>query len=174
LPARCIELELTESALQTGPSTIAALRTLRANGIAIALDDFGTGFSSLTSLEQLPLSRIKLDRSLIVNIDTSPRAAAIATAILELSVGLELEVTVEGIERPEQFAWLLQQRNVVVQGYLLSMPVASAEIATLQASLPGMLQDLLLTAGATTDNRSTAPTLVEFCAPRADSATQFP
>ena len=72
LPARCIELELTESVLQTGAATIESLRLLRSLDIAIALDDFGTGYSSFASLEQLPLSRIKLDRALIAGIDTQP------------------------------------------------------------------------------------------------------
>ncbi len=62
LPARCIEIELTETVLQTGPATIKTLRVLRSHGVAIALDDFGTGYSSLASLEKLPLTRIKLDR----------------------------------------------------------------------------------------------------------------
>ena len=84
LPPQCIEIELTESVLQTGPSTIAALKRLRAHGVTIALDDFGTGYSSLASLEQLPLNRIKLDRSLLEGIDHSPRSAAIAHAIIAM------------------------------------------------------------------------------------------
>jgi EAL domain-containing protein (putative c-di-GMP-specific phosphodiesterase class I) len=160
LPPRCIELELTESVLQTGPGTIAVLRQLQSHGIGIALDDFGTGYSSLTSLEQLPLSRIKLDRSLIVNVDTSPRSAAIAKAILDLCAGLQLEVTVEGIETREQFAWLLGQRNVYVQGYLFSVPVASEEIVRLRSSLSERMKDLLLTAGLM-DRPSSRPALAQ-------------
>ena len=148
LPARCIELELTESVLQTGSNTVAALRSLQSHGFGIALDDFGTGYSSLTSLEQLPLSRIKLDRSLIVNVDSNPRAAAIATAILGLCAGLELEVTVEGVESTQQLAWLLDQRAVYLQGYLVSEPVPAGEIARLQHSLPRKMEDLLLSVGA--------------------------
>jgi diguanylate cyclase (GGDEF)-like protein len=151
LPARCIELELTESVLQTGPATITTLRKLQANGVAIALDDFGTGYSSLTSLDQLPLSRIKLDRSLICNIDTSARSAAIATAILDLCAGLNLQVTVEGIERLEQFAWLLGPRQVFLQGYLISVPVHGAEIVPLKQTLAAKMQDLLLTARRAND-----------------------
>jgi len=148
LPARCIELELTESVLQTGSNTVAALRNLRSHGFGIALDDFGTGYSSLTSLEQLPLSRIKLDRSLIVNVESNPRAAAIATAILGLCAGLELEVTVEGVERVQQFAWLLDQRGVYLQGYLISEPVPAQEIPRLQYSLAQKMEDLLLSVNA--------------------------
>jgi predicted signal transduction protein with EAL and GGDEF domain len=72
----------------TSIATIDSLRRLRAHGIAIALDDFGTGFSSLASLEQLPLTRIKLDRSLVASIDTSARSASIAKAIIQLCQGL--------------------------------------------------------------------------------------
>ncbi len=65
LPAQCLEIELTENVLQTGANTIATLKRLRELGISIALDDFGTGYSSLTSLERLPLTRVKIDRSLV-------------------------------------------------------------------------------------------------------------
>ena len=58
VPARCIEIELTENVLQTGPATIAAVRQLRESGVGVALDDFGTGYSSLASLEHLPLTRV--------------------------------------------------------------------------------------------------------------------
>jgi diguanylate cyclase (GGDEF)-like protein len=144
VPTRCIELELTETVLQTGSATIAALRALQSHDVRIALDDFGTGYSSLTSLEQLPLSRIKLDRSLIASIDTSSRAAAIARAIIDLCAGLGLEVTAEGIERPQQLAWLLGNRGMFLQGYLLSDAVPFAEVLQVKASLVVKLQDLLL------------------------------
>ena len=143
LPANCIELELTETVLQTGSTTIAALRILQSHGFGIALDDFGTGYSSLTSLEQLPLSRIKLDRSLIASIDTSARSAAIARAIIELCAGLKLQVTAEGIERPQQFAWLAGYRTMFLQGYLLSDAVPFAEVLRVKATLADRIQDLL-------------------------------
>jgi EAL domain-containing protein (putative c-di-GMP-specific phosphodiesterase class I) len=144
LPARCIELELTETVLQTGSATIAALRTLHSHGIGIALDDFGTGYSSLTSLEQLPLSRIKLDRSLIASIDSSERSAAIARTIIDLCGAFGLEVTAEGIERPQQLAWLIGGRTLFLQGYLLSDAVPFAEVMRVKASLTNRFQDLLL------------------------------
>jgi diguanylate cyclase (GGDEF)-like protein len=144
LPAKCIELELTETVLQTGSATIAALRVLQSHGIGIALDDFGTGYSSLTSLEHLPLSRIKLDRSLIASIDTSPRSAAIARAIIDLCEGLELQVTAEGVERPEQLAWLGGRRGMFLQGYLFSDAVPFAEVLRVKASLIDKVHDLLL------------------------------
>jgi diguanylate cyclase (GGDEF)-like protein len=144
LPSTAIEFELTETVLQTGPSTIAALRVLQSMGIGIALDDFGTGYSSLTSLEQLPLTRIKLDRSLIASIDSSDRAASIARAIIDLCAGLALKVTAEGIERPEQLAWLMSWPALLVQGYLLSEALPFAEVLLVKPTLAKTVEDLLL------------------------------
>jgi diguanylate cyclase (GGDEF)-like protein len=144
LPTKCIELELTESVLQTGPATIEALKRLRDAGVAIALDDFGTGYSSLASLEQLPLTRIKLDRSLIEGLDNSPRAAAIATAIIGMCEGLGLEITAEGIERPAQFAMLVKHRGMYLQGYLLARPTSATDLMSVMGGIPDKCHDLIL------------------------------
>jgi diguanylate cyclase (GGDEF)-like protein len=139
LPASALELELTETVFQTGAPTIEALRRLRALGVAIALDDFGSGYSSLTSLEQLPITRVKLDRTLIEALDSNPRSAAIARSIIALCHGLGLEVMAEGVERQEQLAVLAQYGPVGVQGYLLAHAVSAdavvseAQEATLRA-----------------------------------------
>jgi diguanylate cyclase (GGDEF)-like protein len=148
LPPRCIEFELTESVLQTGPATIESLRLLRSLDIAIALDDFGTGYSSLASLEQLPLSRIKLDRTLIASIDTNARSAAVTGALINLCEGLGLEVTAEGVERPAQFSCLAGNRAMYLQGYLLSRPVAADEVLRVKSMMPQIMHDLLLSAPA--------------------------
>lgn len=144
LPPRCIEIELTESVLQTGAVTIDALKRLHAYGVAIALDDFGTGYSSLASLEQLPLSRIKLDRSLIAGIDTNPRSAAMARAIIGMCQGLGLEITAEGVERPEQFALLVGYRGMYLQGYLLAHPVPRDDVAATMINVAARSRELLL------------------------------
>jgi diguanylate cyclase (GGDEF)-like protein len=146
LPPRCIEIELTETVLQTEPSTVECLKSLRELGIAIALDDFGTGFSSLASLESLPLTRVKLDRSLISGIDVSPRSAAIAEAIIGMCRRLSLEVTAEGVERPEQFAYLVRQRSMFIQGFLLAEPVPQSELAALVGIVKARARELLITA----------------------------
>jgi diguanylate cyclase (GGDEF)-like protein len=145
VPARCIEIELTENVLQTGPATIETLRQLRALGIAIALDDFGTGYSSLASLEQLPLTRVKLDRSLIQSIDTSDRSLAIARAIVGLCGSLGLEVTAEGVERPEQLALLVAYPAICLQGYLICAPESADQVPRIVGEMPQQLQSLLLT-----------------------------
>ena len=144
LPPHCIELELTESVLQTGSSTIDSLRRLRDCEITIALDDFGAGYSSLASLEELPLSRIKLDRSLIDGIDTSARAAAIASAIIDLCSNLNLAITAEGVERPEQLALLAGGRPIAVQGFLLSRPIAGDQILAIRAGMGAIMQNIIV------------------------------
>ena len=143
LPARCVELELTESVLQTGPATIKTLHQLRAMGVAIALDDFGTGYSSLASLQQLPLTRVKLDRSLIASMDGSVRSASIARATIGLCRDLGLEVTAEGVERLEQLTMLLPNRTITLQGYLLARPVPREELLLLIKRLPEHCQELV-------------------------------
>ncbi len=106
LPASALELELTETVFQTGPTTVDSLRRLRELGVSIALDDFGIGYSSLTSLEQLPITRVKLDRMLVEGVDTNPRSAAIVRSIVALCHGLGLQVIAEGVERPAQLEFL--------------------------------------------------------------------
>jgi diguanylate cyclase (GGDEF)-like protein len=126
LPASALELELTETVLQTGTATIDALHRLREIGISIALDDFGIGYSSLTSLEQLPINRVKLDRMLIEGVDSNPRSAAIVRSIVTLCHGLGLQVVAEGVERPAQLEFLAHCGPLAVQGYLLAHPVEAA------------------------------------------------
>jgi diguanylate cyclase (GGDEF)-like protein len=146
LPARCLELELTESVLQTGPQTIKTLDQLRSIGVSIALDDFGTGYSSLASLQQLPLTRVKLDRSLIDGIDDSGRSASIARATIALCRSLGLEVTAEGVERVEQLAMLLPHSAISLQGYLFSRPVAANNLLPLLEQMPAHCRQLKQTA----------------------------
>ena len=142
LPAHCLEIELTESVLQTGAHTIKTLDQLRSMGIAIALDDFGTGYSSLASLQQLPLTRVKLDRSLIEGIDDSPRAAAIARATIALCRGLGLDVTAEGVERVEQLAMLLPHPAISVQGYLFSRPISESALIPMLEQMPAHCREV--------------------------------
>jgi diguanylate cyclase (GGDEF)-like protein len=129
LPPSALELEITETVFQTGAATVDSLRRLRALGVAIALDDFGIGYSSLTSLEQLPITRVKLDRLLIAGIDTNPRSAAIVRSIVALCHGLGLQVVAEGVERAAQLEFLAQCGPIGVQGFFLAYPVESSAVA---------------------------------------------
>jgi diguanylate cyclase (GGDEF)-like protein len=143
LPPHAIELELTETMLQTGAVTVETLHGLRLLGVDTALDDFGTGYSSLTSLEQLPLSRVKLDRSVIVGADSNPRSAAIVHSIIRLCRNLGLHVTVEGVERVSQLDFLAACGEVSVQGFLLARPVEASSIVELVHATRGRLDELL-------------------------------
>jgi EAL domain-containing protein (putative c-di-GMP-specific phosphodiesterase class I) len=145
LPPDRLEIEITEAVLiHDDESALAILHQLRAIGVRIALDDFGTGYSSLTSLEQLPLDRIKVDRSLIMGVDTNARSAAIVRSIVGLSRSLGLRVTAEGVERLEQLAFLLAFRGIDVQGYLIARPLDVAAVADFVAGVSARLEDLLL------------------------------
>ncbi len=143
LPPDCLELELTENMLQTGAITVETLHSLQLLGVATALDDFGTGYSSLTSLERLPLSRVKLDRSVVAEVDWNPRAASIARAIISLCRSLGLQVTVEGVERPSQLDFLVNCGDVSVQGYLVAHPSDASEIMDMVARTRTRLAALL-------------------------------
>jgi EAL domain-containing protein (putative c-di-GMP-specific phosphodiesterase class I) len=136
LPPSALELEITETVFQTGASTIESLRELRAMGVSIALDDFGIGYSSLTSLEQLPITHVKLDRLLVASVDTNPRSAAIVRSIVALCHGLGLHVVAEGVERNAQLEFLARCGPIGVQGFLLGQPV-DAEAAAAEATAAG-------------------------------------
>ena len=153
LPARCIEIELTENVLQTGTATIEVLRQLRSHGVSIALDDFGIGYSSLASLEQLPLTRVKLDKALIASVHTSSRSAAIARSLVGLCHDIGLEVTAEGIECLEQLALLSDLAPIYLQGFLLARPVPADQVLSLMAVLPDHLASLLLTSGGVPESQ---------------------
>jgi diguanylate cyclase (GGDEF)-like protein len=163
VPSEALEIELTETVLQTGHAIVTTLNRLRQMGIAIALDDFGTGYSSLASLDQLPITRVKLDRSLIADMDSSPRSQAIVNATLQLCADLGLDITAEGIERPKQFMMLLSQRQMLMQGFLIGAAVAEVDVAALVLRMPATMEALLLESGS----RSEATSVVSlFPSPR--------
>lgn len=118
-----LEIEVTETiALRPDSQIVATLQSLRHAGVHIAFDDFGTGFASLTTLKQLPVSRLKIDKSFVEDICEAPHSAAIVGAVLSLAERLKLEVVAEGIETEEQRAMLLRLGCTVGQGYLLGRP----------------------------------------------------
>jgi diguanylate cyclase (GGDEF)-like protein len=143
LPAEAIELELTESAFQTSAPTVEALKLIQEGGPLLALDDFGTGYSSLTSLSRLPLRRVKLDRSVVADAPANGRAATLARLIIGACQNLGLGVTVEGIERHEQLAWLSGCGPVHAQGFLVGRPMSAAEVPEFVRSSPGRMGELL-------------------------------
>jgi len=128
LPARLLEVEMTESAvIQKLDTVIVGLRDLAQMGVKLAVDDFGTGYSNLSQLGRLPISTIKVDRSLIASITSQPKDAAIVRAVIELAHALRARVVAEGVETCEQAAVLRMARCDFVQGYLFARPMPADE-----------------------------------------------
>jgi diguanylate cyclase (GGDEF)-like protein/PAS domain S-box-containing protein len=122
---RLLTLELTESVLLNDlDHVINIMLDLRAIGVRFSIDDFGTGYSSLTYLKRLPLDEIKIDRSFVTDLMNDPGDRAIIRSILILAKSLNLKVTAEGIELPEQRDFLAQEGCDTFQGYLYGRPTA--------------------------------------------------
>ncbi len=121
-------LELTESAvLDDLDVAVASVNELSALGLQVVLDDFGTGHSSLSWLQRLPVSALKIDRSFINGVDTEPVNQAIVGATLGLAKAMHLTTVAEGVETPEQLQVLRTLGCPSVQGYLVCRPVPAAE-----------------------------------------------
>ncbi len=103
------------------------LRELRRQDIGIAIDDFGTGHSSLVYLKQFPIDTIKIDKAFVRDVTSDESAAAIVSYIINLAHTLRLEVTAEGVETPEQLAFLKEQGCDRVQGFLFSPALPARE-----------------------------------------------
>lgn len=127
-PARLLELEITETlAMHCSSEVIDAIAALREDGASIAIDDFGTGYSNLARLRDLPVDRVKLDRSLIEHVATRVEARTIAQAVIGLIHGLGCEAVAEGIETQAQLDVLRVIGCDVLQGFVIAQPMAEAE-----------------------------------------------
>ena len=121
-----IELEVTESALIEDPvRSHQMMHKIAGLGVTLAVDDFGTGYTSMSQLEQMPLSTLKIDRSFTQRLATDPGGATLVKAMVDLAHEFGLEVVAEGVEDAEVTARLLELGCDVGQGYLWSRPVAS-------------------------------------------------
>ncbi len=121
---RWLTLEITESVLLRDPEQARkVLSVFKALGVRVAIDDFGSGYASLGYLRQLPLDRLKIDRSFISYLGTSVRDEKLVRAAIDLAHSLEADVVAEGVETPQQLEWLRANDCDLVQGYLLGHPV---------------------------------------------------
>jgi diguanylate cyclase (GGDEF)-like protein len=129
LPPRSLELEVTETGLMEDITTAAQhLLSLRRSGALIAIDDFGTGYSSLSYLKSLPLDKIKIDKSFVMDLLQDDDDATIVRAIIQLGKSLGMQVIAEGVETAEQEAYIMAQGCNEGQGYFYSKPLPAREL----------------------------------------------
>ena len=130
LSGSALMVEVTETAVVSDPllATI-SLDVLRGHGVQAAIDDFGKGYSSLTQLKRLPIDALKIDGSFVRGVVSDRGDAAIVQAIIGLAKNLSMRVVAEGLESPEQMAFLTSHQCEEAQGYLISRPLPASEFA---------------------------------------------
>ena len=134
-----LDLEITETAMMYDfERAKTAIETLKALGCGIALDDFGTGYSSLSQLHALPLTKIKIDRTFVSNIDKNPASYKIVKSLLTLSRDMGLGCVVEGVETREEMDTLVKLGGQLAQGYFYSRAISESQINDF---LPKTLED---------------------------------
>lgn len=130
LPPNLLELEITESSIvDNTEETVSKLRQLKELGVTVAIDDFGTGYSSLSYIKQLPIDRLKIDRSFVKDTPADSDDCAIVRTIIAMSHSLGLAVIAEGVESQEQVDFLAAEGCSEIQGYWLSKPLPAEELA---------------------------------------------
>jgi diguanylate cyclase (GGDEF)-like protein len=127
-----LELEITEPSVMRDPEgSIARLQDLKKRNVGLSLDDFGTGFASLNYLGLFPIHRIKLDGSFVRELPRNSNHCAIARAVIAMAHALRLSIAAEGVETPEQLAFLRDAGCDEAQGYLFSRPLPAPEFRAL-------------------------------------------
>lgn len=122
-----LELEITESMSMDMSGSLIILQELKELGVRISVDDFGTGYSSLNYLRQLPIDRVKIDKSFINDMTVDPNNEAIVATIINMAHNLKLSVTAEGAETEEQVKYLQKHLCDEIQGYYFSKPIPAKE-----------------------------------------------
>jgi EAL domain-containing protein (putative c-di-GMP-specific phosphodiesterase class I) len=129
VPARLLELEVTESAVMRYPDVMhKRLQEIRALGVAMSIDDFGTGYASLAYLKHLPVDTLKIDKLFITNADTDAGDRRIVRCSIQLAHGFGMRVVAEGVETQAVAELLAEEGCDFAQGYHFSRPVSAAAI----------------------------------------------
>jgi len=132
MQTRHLMLEVTESvAMEQGEGSIRKLKELKMMGIQLSLDDFGTGYSALSSLQRYPFDTLKIDRSFILDSQTSEQGRVMLESIIRLGAGLRLETIAEGVEDEDQVEYLRRFGCRLIQGYYYSRPVPGDQLGKL-------------------------------------------
>ncbi|WP_375184939.1 EAL domain-containing protein [Aquabacterium sp.] len=131
LPPHRLELEITESGLmESGGNTEQFLHMLHGLGVTLTIDDFGTGYSSLAYLKRFPVHQLKIDRSFVQDLPGNDNDGQLVATMIAMARGLKLNVVAEGVEMPDQEAYLASRGCDIVQGYLYSRPLTAPALAT--------------------------------------------
>lgn len=147
LQPRDLELEITETiVLRHDDEALEPLRRLHESGVSIAFDDFGTGYASLSTLKRFPLSRLKIDRSFVSDIEREPHSVAIVSGVASIGRALDLCVIAEGIETEQQAAMVEKLGCTEGQGYLFGKPLDPATFEQLSFERDARSVGLLLAA----------------------------
>jgi EAL domain-containing protein (putative c-di-GMP-specific phosphodiesterase class I) len=142
LEAGVLELEVTEgTVMHDADATLGTLSALDRMGVALSVDDFGTGYSSLAYLKRFPVSKLKIDRSFIRDLETDLDDQAIASTIVSMGRNLRMTVLAEGVETLEQLTLLRNMDCDMAQGYFFSRPQGAEEITELLRTQPFLHQD---------------------------------
>lgn len=137
LEAGLLELEVTEgTVMHDADINLGTLTALDRMGVVLSVDDFGTGYSSLSYLKRLPVSKLKIDRSFVRDLEVDPDDRAIASTIVSMGRNLRLTVLAEGVETAEQLTLLRNMDCDMAQGYYFSRPLAADDIAELLRTQP--------------------------------------
>ena len=129
MPARYLDLEITESVIITHPEkAVATLMKLKQMGVSITIDDFGTGYSSLSYLARLPIQGVKIDQRFVHGLEKNRNDEAITQAIIALSHSLGLRCIAEGVETAAQFNFLRSHGCEEAQGYLIARPLPETQL----------------------------------------------
>lgn len=126
-----LELEVTESVVQTDPKNLSIFEELKELGVLLAIDDFGTGYSSFASLKHLTIDCLKIDKNFIDDMLSNRKSELLISAMLEMCKSLEYQTVAEGVETMEQYSALESLGCKVAQGFLFSKPGTANEIQRL-------------------------------------------
>jgi EAL domain-containing protein (putative c-di-GMP-specific phosphodiesterase class I) len=129
VPPQSLTLEVTETGIMSDPEhMIPLMDDLARSGVDFAIDDVGTGYSSLSYLQQLPVSKVKIDKSFVIPMTRDSGAATIVRSVIELARSLNIAVVAEGVEDQRTLDHLVEAQCDFIQGYYLSRPIPGNEL----------------------------------------------
>lgn len=137
IPSGALELELSETTIMNEPERAARIMSdVRALGVGLAIGEFGTGYSSMSSLHGVPVTKLKIDRTIVRGVPDDQQNAALCRSIISMAHGQNLQVIAEGVELNEEHAWLRENGCDGVQGFLFARPAPFEQMLKALGELP--------------------------------------